>query len=135
MALAAPASNLNSAPQNIDASAALRGVFSIFDVWGLSAPEGRTLLGDPSPATYFNWKKGKAPKSLPRDVLGRIGLIAGIWKALQILYSDHALADRWLRAENRAFAGKTPLAVLTGGDMAELIRVRQYLDAARGAWG
>jgi hypothetical protein len=43
---------------------------------------------------------------LPDDTLRRIGYIAGIWKALQIVYSDAALADGWVLRPNRAFAGK-----------------------------
>ncbi len=119
----------------VDPAAALRGFFAIAALWQLSEKQGIALLGMPSRATYHKWKSGRVGRSLPHDTLTRIGYVAGIFKALQILYSDAAQADRWLRQPNRHFAGKTPLEVMTAGDMVELARVRQYLDAARGAWG
>ncbi len=119
----------------VDPAAALRGFFAIAALWGLNEKQGIALLGMPSRATYHKWKAGKVGRSLPHDTLARIGYVAGIFKALQILYADAALADRWIRQPNRHFAGKTPLEVMASGDMIELARVRQYLDAARGAWG
>ena len=58
----------------------------------------------------------------------------GIFKALQILYSDHTLADRWIRTPNRAFGGQAPFERMSAGDMTDLAAVRAYLDSARAPW-
>jgi hypothetical protein len=117
----------------IDATAALKGYFGIMDLWNASPEEARTILGSPSESTYFAWRRGK-PARPPEDTLRRIGYVAGIFKALQILYSERGLADRWVRTPNRAFGGQTPLRRMAAGDVTDLAAVRAYLDAARGPW-
>lgn len=117
----------------IDAGAALNGYFRIMELWGASNDEARVMLGSPSETAFFSWKKGKAAKP-PEDTLRRIGYVAGIFKALQIIYSDHTLADRWIRSPNAAFGGQTPLARMAAGDITDLAAVRAYLDAARAPW-
>jgi uncharacterized protein (DUF2384 family) len=118
---------------DIDHKAALRGVFRIFDVWGVSGEEARIILGQPAPSTFYAWRKGENAR-LPHDTLRRIGYIAGIFKALQIVYSDRALADGWVRRPNRHFGGQTPLQRMAAGDVTDLAAVRQYIDAARAPW-
>ncbi len=43
-------------------------------------------------------------------------------------------ADGWVLRPNRAFAGQTPLARMTAGDVTDLAAVRAYVDAARAPW-
>ena len=117
----------------IDPLAALGGVFLIFDAWGVNAEDARAMLGAPPERTYYAWRAGKAAR-VPPDTLRRIGYIAGIYKALQILYSDPALADTWIKRPNRAFGGQTPLERMRAGDVTDLAAVRTYLDAARAPW-
>ncbi|MEM7506638.1 MAG: MbcA/ParS/Xre antitoxin family protein [Pseudomonadota bacterium] len=126
--------DLEPQADTVDAAAAMRGVFAITDTWGLNTREVMAILGHPARATFFNWKGGRV-KGVPHDTLMRIGYVAGIFKALQILYSDPALADRWLRQPNAGLDGHQPLDLMTGDTMIGLARVRAYLDAARGPWG
>jgi hypothetical protein len=98
-----------SPPQSIDPAAALRGFFAIMQAWGNA---GR----------------------VPMDTLRRIGYLAGIYKALEILYSDPHQADDWVKRPNQAFGGQTPLARMRAGDVTDLAAVRSYLDAARAPW-
>jgi uncharacterized protein (DUF2384 family) len=112
---------------------ALRGAFLIFDAWKLSGEDIRLLLGSPPERTFYAWKKGEAAR-LSHDTLRRIGYVAGIFKALQILYTNQALADGWLTRPNRAFGNRAPLDRLRGGDITDLAAVRAYLDAARAPW-
>ncbi len=79
---------------------AVRAFFRLVELWGLSMEQARVLLGRPSRATLYNWKAGKA-KTLPHDTLRRISYLLGIYKALQILYQDAALADGWLGPAER----------------------------------
>ncbi len=112
---------------------ALRGFFLIMDAWGIGADDARILLGSPAERTYYAWRQGNAVR-VPSDTLRRIGYIAGIYKALQILYSAPHLADSWIRRPNRAFGDQSPLERMRGGDVVDLAAVRSYLDAARAPW-
>ena len=58
------------------------------------------------------------------DTVRRIGYVSGIWKALQILYSDQAMADGWLKRPNRYFGGQTldEIAVILGVDVRTIKR-------------
>jgi hypothetical protein len=60
--------------------------------------------------------------------------VSGIWKALEILYSDHQQADGWVTRPNRFFNGQTPLERMLAGDVTDLAAVRQYVDVARAPW-
>jgi hypothetical protein len=71
---------------------------------------------------------------VPEDTLRRIGYVAGIWKALQIVYSDAELADGWVKRPNTFFGGQTPLQRMAAGDVTDLAAVRAYIDAARAPW-
>jgi hypothetical protein len=115
------------------AAAGLRSFFRIAELWRLSVDEQITLLGGPSRSTYFKWKKDGATALSP-DVLERISYVLGIYKALQILVPDEAAADAWVRAPNDAvpFGGRSALARMLSGRVADLYEVRRYLDAQRG---
>lgn len=118
---------------HVDVRAALRGVFMIMDAWRVGAEEARVLLGSPPQRTYYAWRSGGGVH-VPQDTLRRIGYLSGVYKALQILYADPALADGWVRRSNEAFAGQTPLQRMLAGDVTDLAAVRGYLDAARAPW-
>jgi hypothetical protein len=130
-----------TAPKPLDlqtqnaSAAALRTFFRITQAWQLNADESATLLGVPR-STMFRWKKGEPPAPLPRDVLERLSLIFGIYKALQVLLPVPERADAWLRRPNTAplFSGSPALARLLSGMTSDLYVVRTYLDAQRGGW-
>jgi hypothetical protein len=117
------------------AGPALRTFFRIAEAWGLSVDEQITLLGAPARSTFFAWKKSGVER-LPRDVVERLSYVFGIYKALQILLPDAAAADAWVRKANDAqgFGGRSALAKMLSGNVADLYEVRRYLDAERGGW-
>ena len=113
---------------------AMRTFFNLADRWGLSVEERRALLGWPSESTYHNYRNGNVG-TLSYDVLTRISLLIGMFKALHILYPD--FADRWMKLPNSnpVFGGHPPIALMTAdGGMDSLFRVRRLLDARRGGW-
>jgi len=120
-------------PRPVDPCAALRGFFAIMQAWGLSVDDARALLGTPAERTFYAWRAGNAVR-MPMDTLRRISYVAGIYKALELLYSDPNMADGWIRRPNRAFGGQTPLQRMRAGDVTDLAAVRSYLDAARAPW-
>jgi Protein of unknown function (DUF2384) len=113
-------------------AAGLRAFARIAEHWGLSTDEQRRLLGQPPRSTFFAWRKAPAQAALSRDTLERLSLLLGIYKSLQILLPDAAAADAWVKKPNAAFGGASALALMLGGNVADLLRVRRWLDAARG---
>jgi hypothetical protein len=113
--------------------AAVRAFFRLAGLWSLTMEQARVLLGRPARATLYNWKAGRL-RGLPHDTLQRISYLLGIHKALQILYSDPALADAWIQRPNAAFGGQSALERMLAGDITDLAAVRAHLDAARGGW-
>jgi uncharacterized protein (DUF2384 family) len=110
--------------------AGVEAFFRLMDLWDLSADEQMKLLGSPPRSTFFKWKKEGG--TIPRDTLERISHLFGIYKALQILLPDQQAADSWVKRPNEYFDGRSALAVMLGGDVVDIYRVRQYLDAQRG---
>jgi hypothetical protein len=139
----APASTLNIAPDKRRdpevrrqmSGPAMRTFFHIAGRWSLSTEEQRALLGWPPESTFYKYKTGKVA-TLSYDMLMRISLILGIYKALQILYPEPDLADRWVKLPNSnpLFGGKPALALMTDDAMDGLYQVRRLLDGRRGGW-
>jgi hypothetical protein len=112
---------------------ALRTFFAIARAWGLSASEERALLGWPPSSTFHKYKSGNGGV-LSFDTLTRISLVLGIYKALEVLYSDSAFADRWMSMPNAnpLFEGRTPVAFASEAGLDGLYQVRRLLDSRRG---
>lgn len=115
-----------------EGGAMLRAVLTLFGKWELTDDEAAILLDLPV-RTYRRWKAGQ-PGRLDRDTKARLSNLLGIHKALRILFSESARGYAWIRAANAAFAGRSALAVMKGGELTDLMRIRRYLDAERGAW-
>jgi hypothetical protein len=111
--------------------AALRGFFTIMERWQVRDEDARALLGGVTNGPFYEMKKNPE-RVLETDRLLRISYLVGIFKALNMLYSD-ALADAWVRRPNRnlIFAGQTPLAYLAAGGVPAMQVVRRLLDARR----
>jgi hypothetical protein len=116
------------------AAAGLRAFARIAQAWQLSVDEQLCLLGQPPRSTFYAWRKQPEQAQLPRDTLERLSCLLGIYKALQILLPDAAAADAWVRKPNSAapFGGRSALAHMLGGNVADLYLVRRYLDGVRG---
>lgn len=112
--------------------AAARAFFRIADHWQLRDEDARELLGGISNGSYYQLKQ-KAAKTFEQDRLVRISYMIGIFKALNILYSQK-LADRWIQLPNSnpIFASATPLAYMLNGGVPAMDTVRRLLDARRG---
>jgi hypothetical protein len=111
--------------------AAIKAFIRLRELWGLRDEDARQLLGGISNGAFYELKR-KA-RALDQDRLTRISILAGIFKALNILYSKK-LADRWIQLpnDNPMFEGATPLAYMMKGGLPAMLRVRQLLDARRG---
>ena len=112
--------------------AAMRTFFNIMDRWGIRDEDGRALLGGVSNGAFYDMKKSP-DRVLEADRLLRISYLIGIFKALNILYSEK-LADSWIQLanSNRIFGGQAPLAYMIKGGLPAMQIVRRLLDARRG---
>ncbi len=110
--------------------AAMEAFSNLSDAWGLSTEEQIILLGTPGRSTFFKWKKSGG--NLPNDTVERISHLLSIYKALQILLPDPQAADGWVRRDNQFFDNQSALEVMLGGLVADIYKVREYVNAQRG---
>ncbi len=115
-----------------EAAAMFRAARRLFQLWGLIDEQAATLLDLPL-RTYRRWKADE-PGRLGRDGRARLSNLMGIHKALRIVFNEPERGYRWVRSPNTAFGGRSALDVMLGGELTDLMRVRRYLDAERGAW-
>ncbi|WP_348642419.1 antitoxin Xre/MbcA/ParS toxin-binding domain-containing protein [Mesorhizobium sp. B2-4-8] len=87
-------------------------------------------VGSPARSTYFRWRKDGGEVSA--DTEERISHLGSIYKALRILLDSEEQAVDWIRKPNRHFEGASVLEVMMTGNLSDIIRVRQYVDAQRG---
>jgi Protein of unknown function (DUF2384) len=114
----------------------LRAFFRIAEAWRLTIAEQQSLLGGVAKQTIYNWRARPQDARLTADQLDRVSYVLGIYKALHILFTRAEQADTWIRRDNSAmpFGGHPASDLILSGRMEDLIRVRRYLDGARGAW-
>lgn len=115
-----------------EAAAMFRAAVKLFGLWRLTDEEAATLLDLPL-RTYRRWKAGDLGR-IDRDGKARLSNIMGIHKALRIIFKEPQRGYAWIRSPNEAFAGRSALDVMLGGELTDLMRVRRYLDAERGGW-
>lgn len=112
---------------------ALTAFFAIAEKWQLTDKQSIVLLGQPSQATFYRWKKNHKG-DFRKDTIERISYLMGIYKALHILLPNHEAANQWIHKTNTAplFAGKSALEIMLNGNVVDLADIRRYLDAERG---
>lgn len=115
-----------------EAAAMFRAAVNLFRLWGLTDEQAATLL-DLTVRSYRRWKAGVTGR-IDRDTRARLSNLMGIHKALRIVFREPQRGYAWLKAPNAAFGGRSALDVMLGGELTDLMRVRRYLDAERGAW-
>ena len=115
-----------------EAAAMFRAALNLFRHWQLTDAQAAVLLDLP-PRTYARWKAGDTGR-IDRDGKARLSNLMGIHKALRVIFREPARGYAWLRQPNDAFGGASALDVMLNGELTDLMRVRRYLDAERGAW-
>lgn len=111
----------------------LRAAFNLFARWGIGDGQARVLLGQPSPSTFYRWKRGEVGH-IPHDTVWRLGDLMGIHKALRYLFMEPERAYAWISKPNFAFGGLSALERMLAGAPSDITAVRAYLDAERGGW-
>jgi uncharacterized protein (DUF2384 family) len=111
---------------------AISAFFAIVEKWELRNEDAMALLGGASHGRYYELKKSRKGL-LSQDELTRISLLIGIFKALNILFSQR-LANQWTSRANSnpMFNNAPPLDLLVRGGVPGMIGVRRLLDSRRG---
>ena len=116
-----------------EAAAMIRAGFNLFRRWQVTDAQARVLLGQPSPSTFYRWKRGEIG-TVPVDTVWRLGDLMGIHKALRHIFADAERGYAWIAKPNAAFGGRSALDRMLAGAPSDLSAVRDYLDAERGGW-
>lgn len=113
-------------------ASAIAAFFNVMSKWDVREEDARALLGGVS-ISQFHDIKYNPQRTLDADTLTRISYLVGIFKALNILYSE-ILADAWIQRpnSNSIFGGRTPLAYMITGGTPAMQTIRRLLDARRG---
>lgn len=111
---------------------ALKAYARVVDAWGLNIREAAGLA-DMSEST---WKRAKKPDyagELTKDQLLRLSAVIGIYKSLNLYFSE-PLAGNWFTRPNTGplFGGQRPVDAVIDGGLPQILAVRTYLDALRG---
>jgi hypothetical protein len=113
-----------------EGAATFRAALNLFRLWELTDEQAATLLDLPL-RTYRRWKGGELGR-IGRDGKARLSNLMGIHKTLRIIFREPQRGYGWIRTANTAFAGRSALDIMLGGELTDLMRVRRYLDAERG---
>lgn len=115
-----------------EAAASARAIVRLFQRWQLSDNDARTLLGGMAQRTWSRWKSGEIGR-IDRDLRARLAILLGIHKALRYMFTDPMRGYAWIHKPNAALEGSSALDVMRRGEITDLIDIRSYLDAERGA--
>jgi len=118
-------------PANLNA-VALKAYARVADAWSLSLKE-TAGLADMSEST---WKRARKPGftgELTKDQLLRLSAVIGIYKSLELYFSEQ-LARSWFTRPNTGplFGGARPVETAIDGGLPQILAIRIYLDALRG---
>lgn len=111
---------------------ALKAYARVVAAWGLSLREAAGLA-DMSEST---WKRARKPGfagELTKDQLLRLSAVIGIYKSLELYFSDQ-LSRTWFTRPNAGplFGGARPVDTAIEGGLPQILAIRTYLDALRG---
>lgn len=110
---------------------AMRAFLNLTEQWELSVAEAQGLLGWIPESTFHKYKGSGKVGTLSYDLLTRISLCLGIFKALHTFFAEPKLADRWVKLPNSnvLFGGEPPLHLMVHGGLDGLYQVRRLLEA------
>lgn len=111
---------------------ALKAYARLADAWSLTLKEA-AALSDMSEST---WKRARKPGfagGLTKDQLLRLSAIVGIYKSLELYFSE-PMARTWFTRANEGplFGGARPIDTAIEGGLPQILSIRTYLDALRG---
>ena len=108
-------------------------MLKLLEHWRLDSGQAVGLLGfDRSDADYVRSMLDGRERLRGRDVRDRIACLYGIRKSLRFLFQDLETENAWLREPHRLLDDESPMDLLLGGSMENLLIVRDYVDTLAG---
>jgi hypothetical protein len=115
-----------------EARAMFRAALNLFRLWEITDDQAAIILDIPR-RTFARWKAGEIGR-IGRDGKARLSNLLGIHKALKLIFREPTRGYSWIKSANEVFSGHSALDILLHGELTDLMRVRNYLDAERGGW-
>ena len=108
-------------------------VLKLLEFWRLEMPQVIALLGfsEAEKAHVTAVLEGR-DNFCGRDIQDRIAHLFRIRQTLDSLFRDLDAENKWLREKQVLLDGKSPLSLLLGGSMEDILLTREYVDAAAG---
>lgn len=110
---------------------AIRNMLSqLFSHWKLTDDEIMAIVGlPPNDFALLCQRQNDGQVEMSPELMERAGHLLGIHKSLRQLFPQNRdLAYAWMNTRNRAFEGRTPIAVVKENGKAGLLEVRAYLS-------
>ena len=108
-------------------------VSRLLEFWRLETRDAAGLLGfDAEDSDHVAAiLRGREPIR-GRDIRDRISHLFWIRKTLHFLFQDLGVENEWLREPHSMLDDRSPLTLLLGGSMEDLLLAREYVDAVAG---
>ena len=104
-------------------------ILSLLDCWNLKRKEAINLLGFEETEYEFVIKVLEGNELLRgRDAKDRLSHLFCIRKSLHDFFQDLKSENEWLRELQPLLDGRTPMDLLLGGSMEDILLVREYVD-------
>lgn len=115
-------------------SGPIQFVLKLAGSWRLSQEEIAGLLGfGPGDTAHSVALLTGKVELRGRDVRDRIAHLFRIRETLYSLFRDLEVENEWLRESHELLAGKSPMSLMVGGSMEDLLLVREYVDEVAGS--
>ena len=108
-------------------------ILKLLEFWRLEPNDAVGLLGfDPSDSDHVAAVLAGNEQFRGRDVRDRLSHLFRIRKTLWSLFRDLDTENEWLREPHALLNDRSPLSLLVGGSMEDLLLAREYVDSAAG---
>ena len=108
-------------------------VRKLMEAWRLDRPDAVRLLGfDPEDFEYVAAVLDGRRQLRGRDTRDRIAHLFCIRRTLWSLFRDPDTENGWLRERHSMLNSASPLSLMLGGSMEDLLLVRDYVESAAG---
>ena len=114
-------------------SGPIQFVIKLLGFWRLDQTDVAALLGfGPADKAHVADVLDGLDSFRGRDVHDRIAHLFRIRETLDSLFRNLDAENQWLREPHVLLDGKSPLSLLLGGSMEDILLTREYVDAAAG---
>ena len=104
------------------------------DFWRLDQEDLAGLLGfGPGDTAYAAELLTGQVALRGRDIRDRIAQLFRIRESLHSLFRDLDVENEWLREPHELLEGKSPMSLMVGGSMEDLLLAREYVDEVAGS--